>query len=144
MIGPVSVPMEVDRPQFTVQVAANRVQIDEFNRWVEPLSNNIARAVAGNLVKLLGAPRIISVPMANFSPDYRVTIDIQKFESMPGKTAKIDAVWVVRKLPDGKAFSGRTVVTEPVKGSSYDELAAAHSRALGKISRDIASAIQSK
>ena len=142
MVGPVSVPMEVDRPQFTVKIGPNRVRIDEFNRWAEPLNNNIARVVAGNLVVLLGAPRVISIPMADFAPDYRVTIDIQRFESVPGKSAVIDAVWMVKKAVGSKPLSGRTVATEEVSGEDYEALAAAHSRALAKVSGDIAAAMR--
>ena len=66
MVGPVSIPAEVDRPQFTVQVAPNRVAIDEFNRWAAPLNENIARVVAGDLAALLGTPRVAACPLANF------------------------------------------------------------------------------
>ena len=66
IVGPVSIPAEVDRPQFTVQVAPNRVAVDEFNRWAAPLNENIARAVAGDLSALLGTPRVTAMPMANF------------------------------------------------------------------------------
>ena len=37
IVGPVSVPASVDRPEFVVQVAPNRVEVDEFNRWAAPL-----------------------------------------------------------------------------------------------------------
>ena len=52
-VGPVSVPASVNQPQFVVQVASNRVELDEFNRWAAPLNDSIARAVAGDLVVLL-------------------------------------------------------------------------------------------
>ena len=142
VVGPVSVPAEVDRPQFTVQVAPNRVEIDEFNRWAEPLNENIARVIAVDLSTLLGTPRVAAVSLANFEPAYRVTIDIQKFESEPGRAAQVEAVWVVRKSVGGIIFSGRTDANEPVKGDGYDALAAAHSRALARISSDIAAAIR--
>ena len=141
-VGPVSIPVEVDRPQLTVQVAPNRVSIDEFNRWSEPLGGNISRVIAGDLAALLGTPRVVAVPLANFDPEYRVTIDIQKFESVPGKSAQVEAVWVVRKSSGGIPVSGRTAVTEPVAEGGFEALAAAHSRALGKVSADIAAAIR--
>jgi len=31
-VGPVGIPASVDQPEFVVQVAANRVEVDEFNR----------------------------------------------------------------------------------------------------------------
>jgi len=143
-VGPVTVPAEVDRPQFTVQVAPNRVAVDEFNRWAAPLNENIARVIAGDLGVLLGTPRVAAVPLANFSPEYHVTLDIQKFASVPGKSAQIEAVWVVRKSAGGVSLSGRTVADETVAADTFDALAAAHSRALAKISSDIAAAIRSE
>ena len=144
IVGPVSIPAEVDRPQFTVQVAPNRVAVDEFNRWAAPLNDNIARVVAGNLAVLLGTPRVATVPGANFNSAYRVTISVQRFESVPGKSVLVDAVWVVRPPSVGAAQSGRTVATEPVSGDAFDALAAAHSRALAKVSSDIAAAIRAQ
>jgi uncharacterized protein len=143
VVGPVSVPAEVDRPQFTVQVAPNRLAVDEFNRWAAPLGDNIARVVAGDLAALLGTPRVAAMSLVNFDPAYQVTINVQKFESVPGKSVLIEAVWMVRK-PGGVATqSGRTVAGETVSSGDYDALAAAHSRALAKVSGDVAAAIRS-
>ena len=141
VVGPITVPAEVDRPQFTVQSAPNRVTIDEFNRWAEPLNEGIARVVAADLATLLGTSRVVAVPLANFDPAYRVAIDVQKFETVPGKLVRVDALWVIRKTAGG-TLSGRTVAEEPVADGSYDALAAAHSRALAKVSTDIAAAIR--
>src|SRR6266481_3584613 len=138
MVGPVTIPAAVDQPEFVVQVAANRVQVDEFNRWVSPLGDGIARAVAADLVVLLGTPEVASAQLANFTPDYRVTIDVQRFDSIRGDAAVVEAVWTVRKTAGGETRSGRTVAREPVQGQGFDALAAAHSRALTKMSGDIA------
>ena len=140
-VGPVSVPASVDRPQLVVQVAPNRVAFDEFNRWAAPLDDGIARAVAGNLAVLLGTPRVATAP-ASFDPAYRVTIDVQRFESVPGKEVLVEAVWAVRRSAGGAARSGRTFAREPVGSEGVDALAAAHSRALAQVSRDIAAAIR--
>jgi uncharacterized lipoprotein YmbA len=142
IVGPVSVPAEVDRPQFTVQVAPNQVAVDEFNRWAAPLNNNIARVVAGNLSALLGTPRVSTLPLANFSPDFLVSLEVQRFESMPGKSVLVEVVWVVRKASGKVSLSGHTRATEPVSGDGFDALAAAHSRALTNVSADIAATIR--
>jgi uncharacterized lipoprotein YmbA len=47
--------------------------------------------------------------------DYRVAIEVQRFESAPGQAATLDAVWIVRRAKDGKAQTGRTVVREAVQ-----------------------------
>ncbi|TMB12497.1 MAG: membrane integrity-associated transporter subunit PqiC [Deltaproteobacteria bacterium] len=143
-VGPVSVPASVDRPQFVVQVAPNRVVLDEFNRWVAPLDESIARAVAGNLAVLLGTPRVATAPLANFDPAYRVTIAVQRFDSIPGDAVVIDAVWTIRNVANGGTRSGRTVAREAVQGEGFEALAAAHSRALANVSGDIAAAIRAE
>lgn len=143
-VGPVTIPAAVDRPQFVVLVAPNRVTIDEFNRWAAPLDESIARAVAGDLAALLGTPRVVRAPLANFDPDYRVALNVQRFESVPGESATVEAVWTVRKSGDGQTSSGRTVAKEPVQDKSFEALAAAHSRAIAKISADIAAAIRAE
>lgn len=143
-VWPVSVPTLVDTPPIVIQVATNRVETNEFNRWAEPLSENIASVVAGDLAVLLGTSRVAAVPLANFKPDYQVTLNIQRFESVPGKSALVEALWVVRKSAGGATQSGRLVSTEPVSGAAYEALAAAHSRALAKVSGEIATAIRSE
>ena len=142
LVGPVAIPAEVDRPQFTTQVTRNTVAVDEFNRWAEPLNEGIGRVVAADLATLLGTPRVSAVPLTNFDPAYRVTIDIQKFASNPGRLVRVDALWVVHKTVGNVSLSGHTVVGEPTTDGSFDALAAAHSRALAKVSGDIAAAIR--
>jgi len=141
LVGPISIPSAVDRPQFVVQNGANQVDIEEFNRWSAPLNDSIARVVAGDLAVLLSTPDVATAPLANFNPMYRVTIDVQRFDSIRGEGAVLEAVWVVRKA-NGDTHTGRTVARETVQGGGFDALAAAHSRALAKMSADIASAIR--
>jgi hypothetical protein len=143
-VGPVSIPAAVDRPQFVVQAGPNRVAIDEFNRWAAPLDDSIARVVAGNLSALLGTPRVARASLANFDPAYRVTLDVQRFESIPGESALVDVVWAVRASAGGAMRSGRTVAREAAQGQGFDTLAAALSRALAKVSGDIAAAIRAE
>jgi uncharacterized lipoprotein YmbA len=132
----------VDRPEFVVEIAPNRVDVDEFNRWAAPLDDGIANVVAGNLVVLLGTPQVATGTLANFNPDYRVTINVQRFESVRAESATVDALWTVQKIGGGPARSGRTVAREAVQGEGFDALAAALSRALATMSADIAAAIR--
>ena len=142
-VGPVSVPAVVDRPQIVVTTGPNQVRPEEFNRWASPLQNAIARVVVENLVALLGTPRVVLFSQTlGVDIDYRVAIEVQRFESVPGEAATLDAVWSVIRAKDGKLQTGRTTLRETAQGSGYDALAAAHSRALARLSRDIAGAVK--
>ena len=141
-VGPVTVPAVVDRPQIVVDIGPNQVRLEEFDRWAAPLQNNIARVVADNLVLMLGTPRVtLAAQGLSADADYRAAIDVQSFNSAPGEAAIVDAVWTVRRTKDGKAELGRTTVREPVQEKGYGVLAAAHSRALARLSQDIADAV---
>ena len=142
-VGPVSVPAIVDRPQIVVSTGANQVSLDDFNQWASPLQNNIARVVAENLAALLGTPRVtLSSQALGADAAYRAAIDVQRFESMPGEAAIFDAVWTVRRSQDGLSQTGRTTLREASTEAGYAALAAAHSRAIARLSQDIADALR--
>ena len=143
-VGPVSIPPSVDRPQIVVQVAPNQVTFDEFNRWAAPLEDGVARAIAGDLAVLLGTSDVAVAPVSGFVPTHRVTIDVQRFDSMPGESVLVEALWAIRPEAGGPVRSGRTVAREAVQGKTIDAVAAAHSRALAKVSTDIAAAIRAQ
>ena len=141
-VGPVAVPATVDRPQIVISLGPNSVWLDEFNRWAAPLQDDIARVVAENLVAMLGTPRVARASQtvsAGFS--YRAIIAVESFESVPGEMARLDAVWTVSRSKDGTTQTGRTTVREPTTEKGYEALAAAHSRAVARLSRDIADAV---
>ena len=143
-VGPVSVPEIVDRPQIVSRTGPNRISIDEFHRWASPLRDDIGRVVALDLASLLGDALVTATPHPEAGePGYRVRIDVMAFESEPGKASALDAAWTVQpREGDGRPRSGRSTVREEVRGPEYSDLAAAHSRALGRMSADIADAIR--
>jgi uncharacterized protein len=143
VVGPVSVPPVVDRPQIVVTTGTNQVRLEEFNRWASPLQSNISRVVAENLVAMLGTPRVVLFSQTlGVDVDYRVGIEVQRFESVPGEASTLDAVWTVSRTKDGRSQTGRTTVREVASDKGYDALASAHSRGLARLSRDIADAVR--
>jgi uncharacterized lipoprotein YmbA len=142
-VGPVTIPSVIDRPQIVVSTSPNQVQLDEFNRWASPLQSNIARVVADNLASILGTARVSLFPQTmSAAADYRAAVQVQRFDTAPGDAASLEALWTVTRAKDGTTQTGRTSVRESSPSGGYDGVAAAHSRALARLSRDIADAIQ--
>jgi uncharacterized protein len=142
-VGPVYIPDVVDRPQFVLRMRGSEVRIVEQVRWAEPLTEGIARAVASNLAQSLNNARVSprSQPGAG-EGDYRVIVDVQRFDSALGEAATLDVTWTVRRVKDGEQQTGRVRAREAVTGSGYDELVNAHARAIAGVSRTIAEAIR--
>lgn len=143
-VGPVTLPELVDRPQLVIKVAADRVDILETERWAEPLKSEIPRLLAENLARLLRPARVSTIDQSESrDAEYRVLVDIQRFETVPGEGVEIDALWSVRRSAVGAVpRRGRSQVREPAAGTGYDALVAAHGRALAAISGDIAKALR--
>lgn len=141
-LGPVTVPAVVDRPEMVISTGANQVTLDDIHRWASPLPDNLARVMAEDLALMLGTPRVIQFGQA-LAPqtDYRVAVDFRSFDSMLGSKASVDAIWTIHRAKDHKLQTGHTAVSEQVADPSYQALAGAHSRAVAKVSQDIADAI---
>lgn len=142
-VAPVTLPESVDRPQWVVRVAPNRVAILDQHRWAEPLGSAIARTIAANLAAQLGARVTSDVQHASAGAQVKVMVDVQRFETVPGQGVTIEALWSLRE-GDTAPRRGHSLLDEPASGADYDALAAAHARALVALSRDIAAAIQAK
>jgi uncharacterized lipoprotein YmbA len=142
-VGPVTVPAAVDRPQIVLRVDANRVALQEQSRWAEPLKESIPRVVASNLAALLGDAQVgpgyagrrrsRRLPCNDRHPALRFG---------PGGGATLEVLWRVSVTSGGAATSGRFLIREPAGGQGFDAIAAAHSRALAALSKDIAAAIR--
>ena len=141
-VGPVIVPEMIDRPQMVMRVAANRVEMSELNRWAEPLKRALPRAIAASIAQAIPSARTYVPGNDNVAPtDYRVRIEVERFESELGKGATVEASWSVSGGGAAEVRYGRSVLREAAGGSGYDELVAAHSAAAAAIGRDIAAAL---
>jgi uncharacterized lipoprotein YmbA len=142
-VEPAIVPEIVDRPQIVVSAGDNRVTILEQQRWGEPLRAAIPQVVATNLSRLIAGVRVsTSAQTAYGDTDYRLALEVQRFESRADAVA-IDIAWTLRNsvsvTRSGRASARETVAAASAGGEGgYGGLAAAHSRALAAISRDIA------
>lgn len=144
VVGPVTVPDLVDRPQLVTRMSGNEVKLNEFARWGEPLRSGVAAVIAADLTRLLGSPRVsVSSQTVAGTEACRVRVDILQFDSMPGEAVAVDALWTVRVTGRTALLTGRSTIREPVQGADDAALVAAHSRALATVSRDIAAAIRS-
>ena len=143
VVGPVTVPDLVDRPQLVTRLSNNEVKLNEFARWGEPLKSGVADVIAADLSRLLGSPRVsVSSQTVAGTEAFRVRVDIVQFDSMPGDAVAIDALWTVHVAGRTALLTGRSTVREQVQGADDAALVAAHSRALASVSRDIAAAIR--
>lgn len=141
-IGPVTLPEMLDRPQLVIQLSPNRIVVLEQQRWAQPLASEIQRVVALNLQRQLYNSRIATRRQAGATDTaVRVTLEVQRFDTILGKEISIELSWLVEQPAKGVAVRGHAVAREAVSAPGYDAIMAAHSRALAGLSREVADAI---
>ncbi len=143
-IGPIRVPDYLDRPQIVTRGASSEIVLAEFDRWAEPVKENLIRTLAKNLSVLLCTDTIAFFPWRGGIPiDYRIEMEVLRLDGNLGGNVSLEAWWVILN-GDGKKmlFTRKSNITEAGGGQDYRSLVAAKGRAIGHLSREIASAIK--
>ncbi|WP_336602187.1 PqiC family protein, partial [Paraburkholderia bengalensis] len=115
-VPPVDVPPQVAKSQFVVQTGPTQVQVLEQERWASLPGDEIRRALSSSLTQQLGTIDVYGSPYPDRVPVYRVSVNVQRFESWPGSRALIDAVWSVRAVRTQAVLTCRSVISQPVPG----------------------------
>ncbi|MCF8029675.1 MAG: PqiC family protein [Desulfohalobiaceae bacterium] len=142
-LGPVSFPEYLDRSEMVTRVGPNRLSLSELHHWAEPLRENFVRVLRANLNSRLCGGNIAVFPERKRArSDYRLSLDVHRFESLERDRALLIANWTFRDTQSGKALrTRRAVYKPPVKGADHQAVAAAMSKALASLSRDIADSL---
>ena len=160
MVGPVSIPLRMDRPQLVVQTSSNEVQVYEYQRWAGSLKSDIARVVGASLARDLVTPNVWNFAestQTNF--DYQILLDVQNVESSSDSGIVVDVLWSIKPIGDknvavvknpnpignaavkSRMMIGRSLVREPISGPGLDALLTAQSRAFAKVGAEIAQSL---
>lgn len=140
-VSPVDMPPQVAKNQMVVQDGAAQVRVLEDERWASLPADEVRRALSADLTQRLGAIDVYGTPHPEGVPVYRVKVNVQRFESSPGRRALIDAVWSVRGVSNQAVLTCRTLAEQPVDGS-YDALVAGHRRAVDQLASAISTGVR--
>jgi len=143
-IGPITIPDYLDRPQIAVRTSRNELRISEYNRWGGSLKSDISRVLAENLTALLSPDGISFVSWRQGVPmDYRVAIDLSRFEAVEGTFVILQAKWVIfAKEGNGLILLRDSTIREPIKGAGFDAAVAAMGKALETLSLNVADGVR--
>jgi hypothetical protein len=143
-VGPVTLPGYLDREEIVVRIAQNRLRLLEYDRWAEPLEENIARVISQNIAHFVRAERIHGYPWpVDRRPVYQVEIDVLRFEADAEHQAQLSTRWLVRNTSRKDRIRYReTRLSRPIQGRSTEASVAALSETLAELSREVAAAIK--
>lgn len=143
LIGPITLPRYLDRPQIVTRPSPNELALAEYDRWGGRLDDNFARVLAQDLAVHLNTSRIAFFPRdQRLAEAIQVSIDVSRFEQLGerGQVA-LDAQWTLYP-PErrGTPLIGTSRIAIPVAGQGFGAIAGAMSSAIDKLAEEVAAA----
>jgi len=138
VLEPIRIPAQVDQPQWLVRLPDDSLALLEQERWASPLQDELRQA----LLEELGARFGMVEAAAGAASPWRVRIDLRRFESVPGREARIEGSWLLSSgdaRRPGQRCEWR--FAEPAAGG-MPALAQAHRRAVVRLADAVGEGLQ--
>ena len=145
-IGPVLWPRYLDRPQIVTRLSPNRISFDEYHRWAGPLEEDFQRVLIDNLSELLQTDYVIKYPgKLSYKPRYRVQLQIDQFDGLPGDAVTLKAEWSIIEQDNSEEVAPREAALHvPATGQGYEAMVVAASSAVAGLSLQIANELSAR
>jgi uncharacterized lipoprotein YmbA len=147
LVGPLTLPRYLDRPQIVTRPTPNQLSLAEYDRWGGRLDDNVVRVLAQDLAAQLGTDRVAIFPREQRLPDaLQVSVDVSRFEQIGAQSeVELDAQWSLYP-PDRREppVIGTSRIRVAPKGNGVEATVAAMSEALNKLAQEIADAARKR
>lgn len=142
-IGPVAVPLYVDRSQLVIRRSPHELELLELDEWAEPLSINISRVLIENLSRFIPGTRVTFLPWDQGSGmEYHIRIEVTRFDLEESGTTILEARWIITGAdPQHILTIRRSRFKENGSPDEVSSMVAAMSRNLEALSREVAMAL---
>lgn len=143
-LGPVKLPPYLDRQEVVTRTSPTQLDLAKSERWGESLQTNFTSVLSRDLATQIGTQQIVTFPWYNTTHvDMQVQVEVYRFETDSQGLAQLSAKWTVRD-GDGKniLYVAESNLSQPAKAGDTADAAAALSRTVGDLSREIANMVQ--
>jgi uncharacterized lipoprotein YmbA len=142
-IGPLTLPTLVDRKQIVTRSEHNSIQVAEFHQWAMPLKDNVLDVLSKSIAAQQPNAIVKAYPWGAYGEmDYRVIIDISRFDSQLGKSANMEASWAIMEEKTHTIISnGQANSKQPLHDVSYDSAVFALNQLLNEFSQQLSLAL---
>ena len=145
VVEPASVPEADNRPQLVLGVAPQQRMLLEQERWVEPLPEDLQRALAQSLAAALPDVRIRLAGDHGIADDLpHLFVQVRRFDLSMDAGARLEAHWSL--IGPGKSVvqEGDFAQSAPAARRSYAALVEAQATAVTALAGRIAAAVSAR
>ncbi len=146
-VGPLRLPEYLNRSQIVTRGGGSELEVDEFSRWAEPLTQALHRVVSTDVDNMMNGVMVIAFPweaVVHNEVDYRLLGEVTRFDADRSGRVVLDIQWGITDT------TGQAAVV--IRRSKYETRAArpddpaivvsAMNDALAMFSRDVVSELE--
>jgi len=136
----VNFPDYLDRPQMVLRKDSMTLDVEQFQRWGEPLNISFERVFRGNLERRLAPAKVLSKKIFSaMAFDYQLAIDVSRFDTDAQQQAILQLNWVILNSSGDKIlFSSQEVIIVPMKADNFQARVEAQSVAVAILADKVA------
>lgn len=146
LVGPVTLPAGVDRPQLVLEKEGGRLVLAEEQRWMGSLPRLLSQAVALDLSRHSGLEAVYAWPQSGLAQtDLSILLDVRVFRLALGKEAELEVGWsLTAKGHVQPLHSGVFHATEAVSGPQVSDVVKAQERLVYKLAQWLSAKLRDK
>jgi hypothetical protein len=129
----VSLPAQVDRPQWVLRRADGTLAVLEHERWIAPLADELQAALTLHLGRRIGAS-------ATGAAAWRLTLDVRRWDASLGGINRLEALWSLRRGSESPRLC-QAVLEQPA-GGTVDALAQSHRTLVLRLAEAMAASLR--
>ncbi len=131
----------LDRPQIVERRSGHRLELYDFDQWAGSLQDNLQRVVSDRLQKQLKTMQVITYPwQQGISPDYELTLSIQRFDRVGDKVV-IQALWSLIEGHASEIVEMQQITLQEAFSGGVEAGVEAANRAVSRLAEHMASQI---
>ena len=108
VVGPVTMPEYLQRPQIVRRTHGSALDVDDFHRWAEPLKDAVPRVLAQNLNGLGTDIAATPAPARGVDADWRLNAVVLSFEADAEATVGLVVQWSITDRAGTRTVPWRT------------------------------------
>lgn len=144
MLGPITVPRYLQRPQIVVRDANHQLKLAEFDRWAETPQSAVVPWLAGEVDRQLPNAVVVAFPaVGHADAPVRVRGTIAEWDTDSGGTAVLVVQWECITANDTTLAPLRTsrYTAQASTRGSYDDIVRALNQTLADFAKDVANTL---
>ena len=146
-VGPLRLPEYLNRSQMVTRGGGSELEIDEFSRWAEPLTQALHRVVSADVDNMMTGVTVIAFPWESVvqnNVDYRLIGEVTRFDADRSGRVVLNIQWAIYDVSADVAVPPRRGRYETRAARSDDpaNVASAMNDALAMFSRDVVSELE--